>query len=131
MSILDELSLGHFYFEMGIMLRNSLLLNKLLVNSEIWYGLSEKQIGELEIVDKILLRKITGAHSKTPVEFLYLEMGCIPLKYLIKCRRIMYFHYLLNRNQNDMIFKFLKAQQSNPKKNDWCVMLKMILKNSI
>ena len=100
------------------------MVNKILVNSEVWYGLTEKNINDLENIDKMLLRKITGAHSKTPIEFLYLEMGCIPLKYIIKSRRIMYFHYLLNRNEDDMIFKFLNAQMKNPKKNDWYIDLK-------
>ena len=119
MSILDELSLGKYYFEMGVLLRNTLLVNKILVNSEVWYGLTKKQIEELENIDKLLLRRITGAHSKTPVEYLYLEMGCVPLKYILKCRRIMYLHYLLNKDEDDMIFKFLMAQIKNPKKNDW------------
>ena len=65
MSILDELSLGHFCFEMGIMLQNSLLLNKSLVNSEIWYGLFEKQSGELETVDKFFYEELLG-HTVKP-----------------------------------------------------------------
>ena len=40
----------------------------------------------------------------------------------------MYFHYILNKNENDMIFKSLKAQQRNPKKNNWCVNVKNDLK---
>ena len=67
----------------------------------------------------MLIRKITRAHSKTPVDFLYLEMGCVPLKNIIQSRRIMYLHYLLNRNENNMIYKCLKAQMNDPKKNDW------------
>ena len=66
----------------------------------------------------------SSIHSKTPVEFLCLEMGCIPLKYIIKSRRIMYLHYLLNRNENDMIWQFLNAQMKNPKNNDWYIDVK-------
>ena len=49
---------------------NTLMVIKILNISEIWYGLTEKQIEVLQTMDKILLKKITGAHSKTPVEFL-------------------------------------------------------------
>ena len=34
-------------------------------------------------VDQHLLRQLLGAHAKTPLEFIYLETGCMPLKYII------------------------------------------------
>ena len=36
----------------------------------------------------------------------------------------MHLHYLLNRNQNDMIWQFLNAHMKNPKKNDWYIDVK-------
>ena len=67
--MLDEVSLGSHYFEIGLMLREAMLVNGLLFNAEIWYGLTKKNISELEEVDKLLLRKILKAHSKTPVQW--------------------------------------------------------------
>ena len=53
---------------------DSNLINKILVNSEVWYGLNETQVNQLETVDKTLLRTITGAHCKTPIEFLISDL---------------------------------------------------------
>ena len=77
--MLDEVSLGAHYFEIGLMLRESMLINGLLFNSEIWYGVSKSDISELEEIDKLLLRKLLQAHSKTPIESFYLELGILPL----------------------------------------------------
>ena len=57
-SILNETCFGPFYFEMAMVLRNSLLINSMLTNSEAWYGLTKNDIEELESVDLFLMRKI-------------------------------------------------------------------------
>ena len=88
LTILDTICLGGYYFESAMSLRNSILVNGILYNSEVWYDLKEKDINVLEQIDEILLRKLLNAHSKTPLEALYLELGCLPLRYIIKARRI-------------------------------------------
>ena len=40
---------------------------------ETWHNLKDKELNDLKKLDQYLLRKIIGAHSKVPVEFLYLE----------------------------------------------------------
>ena len=106
-----------------------MLINGLLFNSEIWYGLSKTDTSELEAIDKLLVRKLLQAHSKTPIESLYLELGILPLKYIIKCRRIMYLHYILTRDKNELLSKFFKAQCERPVKNDWSETVKNDLKD--
>ena len=101
------------------MLREAFLINGMLFNVEAWYGMTKKDIEELEEIDKILLRKILSAHSKTPVEALYLELGCLPIRYILICRRLMFLHYLLTRKDNDILTKFFQAQEKYPTKNDW------------
>ena len=84
MSLLSEISLGSHYFDIALLLRESLFVNGFLTNWEVKYGLTEKNLEDLEKIDKILLRKILNAHSKTPVESLYLETGILPLKVVLK-----------------------------------------------
>ena len=81
--MLDEVSLGAHYFEIGLMLRESMLINGLLFNSEIWYGVSKSDISELEEIDKLLLRKLLQAHSKTPIESFYLVVRNIQSSFLL------------------------------------------------
>ena len=101
--MLDDLCLGKFHFEAGNILRNSLLLSTLISNSEAWYNLTNKDISELESVDEALLRKILSAHSKTPLELLYLETGNIPIRFIIMARRQNFFWYTLNEEEDSLI----------------------------
>ena len=96
----------------------------MLANSESWYGLTEEEISELEREDEQLLRKILEAPSKTPKCMLYLETGCKPLRYLIKKRQMMFFHYILKEDKNSLIRRFYDAQSKNPGRNEWVLTLK-------
>ena len=97
MSILREVPLGRFRIDAGLKLRNAMMINGILTNSEVWYGLEDKDLIELEQADEYLLRHILGAHSKTPKECLYLETGTILIRYVVKSRRMMYLHHILSR----------------------------------
>ena len=65
------------------------------------------------------MRRIFEAPISTPIKLLYLESGCYPIKFHIKARRIMYLHYLLNRDKNELVSKILNAQIIDPTRNDW------------
>ena len=64
MSLLNELSLGNFHFEIGLLLRESMLLSMLLNNAECWLDLTKNDIDELEGIDLILLRKLLETKTK-------------------------------------------------------------------
>ena len=63
---------GHRRIEVGIMLRHAMFVNGILTNSEAWHSITNQHIGDLEIMDRMLLRFIVGAHAKVQTEFLYL-----------------------------------------------------------
>ena len=122
--ILDEVSLGSHYFEVARLLRNALLINGMFTNVQVAYGLNSDQLKLLEDVDKILLQNMLKGHSKTPTEAYYLELGILPIKYIIKSSRIMFLHYILSRDENEPLAKFFEAQNLRPSKNDWCYTVK-------
>ena len=119
MSILDGICYGKYQFEVAVIYRNSLLLSSLLANSEAWYNVSNRDLEELEAVDENLLRKILETPISTPKEMLYLELGCSPIRFIIKQRRILFLQYILKQEESSLIFKVLEAQYNNPAKNDW------------
>ena len=86
--------------------------------------MKESEIRVLEQIDEALLRKLLKAHSKTPLEALYLELGCLPLRYVIKARRINYLYYLANQNEDALLAKFFNAQLNSPLKSDWIITVK-------
>ena len=58
MNMLESVTLGEHYFSTAMLLRESMFLNGILTNTEIWYGLSSSEIGELDKLDRSLLRQI-------------------------------------------------------------------------
>ena len=54
--------------------------------------------------------------SSCPVEALYLELGCVPMRIVIKSRRINYLHHLTTRDKVELIFQFFLwwAQWNSP-----------------
>ena len=94
-------------------------LSMLLFNSEAWHDVSDAEIKILETVDEHLLRALVNGHSKTALEFLYLESGAIPIRFILACRRITYFQTILKRNVNELTKRIFKAQKENPTKGDF------------
>ena len=129
LSILEGIPFGPYYFEVALILRNSLLNSSLLFNSESWYHITSAEIHLLESADVQLLRSILNVPKSTPKEMLYLELGCIPLRYLIQKRRILFLHYILNEDPNSMIHRFLMTQVKGKKKKDWIVQVFLDLKH--
>ena len=119
-AILDDICFGPFHFEVAVILRNSLFLSSVLVNSEAWYDVTESDIEVLEQADENLLRKILEAPITTPKCMLYLETGCKPVRYIVMTRRLLFFHYILNEEENSLISRFYRSQANNPYQGDWC-----------
>ena len=86
--MLEKITLGEHYFQSAILLRESLFLNSVLLNAEIWYGLNTAEIKPLIDLDKYLLRKILHTPVSTPSESIYLELGCLDIETIVKARRI-------------------------------------------
>ena len=56
-------------------------------------------------------------------------MGCLPIRYIIMTRRIMYLHYLLTQDEDSLLSSFFMAQWENPVSVDWTEQAKMDLEN--
>ena len=69
LAILEEVPLGKYKMEIGLKLRQAMLLG-VLFNSEAWHNVTNKEIRRLEEVDDYLLRSLVSGHAKTPLEFL-------------------------------------------------------------
>ena len=116
---MKEISLGNNYFEIGLLLRDSNLVNGILFNSEAWYDVTKKQNEKLEKIDEMYLRTLLEAHSKTPVEALYIETGKIQLRFILQKKRLMDWHHIVNQKEDSLLHKFYKAQKNELVKGDW------------
>ena len=105
--------------QIGLHLRQAMLINGMLYNSEAWHGIKESHINELQKVDNYLLRSIFKSHSKTSTAFMHLETGTLPIKFIIASRRINYLHNILKRNKNETLLRVFNAQKDNPLEGDF------------
>ena len=119
MKILETISFGKNYYLIAFSLREAMFLNGILTNVETWYGLTKSEVEELELVDRLLLRRILSVPVSTCTEALYLETGCLDISSIIKGRRVKYLHYMVNSDKQGMLYKFFRAQWEFPTKGDW------------
>ena len=119
LTMLDGIPFGKYHFEAGVILRNTLLASSMLFNSEVWYNVTNSELELLETVDLLLLRGILKAPKSTPKEMLFLELGVVPFREMIRRRRLGFLHYILTEDKNSMIFKFFESQRKNRSSKDW------------
>ena len=119
LAIISDLPLGHWRTESGLRLRQAMLINGILFNSEAWHGISRKDVEAFEKVDEALIRGILNAHPKIPIEALYLETKSIPIRFIIASRRLMYMHTIMQKNEEELVRKVFEAQKDDPISGDF------------
>ena len=61
-----------------------------------------------------------NAHGNTPLEHLYLELGALPLSYVIYVQRMIYLQIILKRNESEIAKQIDISQKAIPLPGDWC-----------
>ena len=127
-NILEEGFFGAHHFEAALLLRESLFLNSILLNSEAWVNLNKKELNELTVVDNMLLRTIWNCSASTSVPMMFLDLGCVPINVCIMKRRIMFLHYILQQPEQSLLYKCFKAQLNNKLAGDWVIQVESDLR---
>ena len=122
LAIIKDIPLGQYKLEIGSKLTKAMLLiSWLLFDSEAWHDIHEKEIKILETVDEHLLRLLISPHSKKPLEFLFLESGAIPIRFILACRRM---QSILKRQNSELTKRIHMTQKESPTKGDFfCLVL--------
>ena len=119
LNILEGIPVGKLYYQVAVILRNSLLVSSIICNSEAWFSLTESDLNLLETVDVSLLRSILKAPKSTPKEMLFMELGLVPLRDIIRERRLNFLFYILSQEADSMVFNVFQSQCENRTKRDW------------
>ena len=82
----------------------------------------------LENVDEQTLRGRLKAPRMTNCSLLYLELGCLPIRYIVKSRRLNFLHYIINQEEDSQLKTFFNAQNEKSSKTDWTEQVKRDLK---
>ena len=94
------------------------------MNADVWTNLTKKEINQLTIVDNAMVRAIWECPSYTSVPVMFLDLGIKPIKFYIIQRRVMFYHYLLNQDEDSLLFKCFFAQCQEPLPGDWILQVK-------
>ena len=124
MKVIRTVNFGYHTVEIAILMRESILLNGILTNIEVWHNITNSEIQELEKIDRHFLQKVLCVPKSVPIAALYLETGLLPISVIIKVRRLNYFHTILTGPSNGMLFKVFKTQWNFPCKGDWTLLVK-------
>ena len=114
---------GRFEIPTGLLMRDTIFGSKILLNSEVWHSLLKSQIEQLEVIDRNLIRQIFGAHSKTGIEWLYIETGKFNHKSLIQIRRLMFWWHILSRDECELIRREYETQKISNNSGVWIRLL--------
>ena len=112
-STLVERPFGKHNFSAAKLMREGLLINSLLTNSESWINISEKDIENLEKCDIIILRKLLSDYGNPSKVFMYLELGIIPVRFVLMSKRINFLKYILNEHRGSMIREVYEALKTD------------------
>ena len=77
----------------------------MLNNAESWININKSDLEKLEIPDKSLARHVLGAHGNPSISFMYLELGFLPVKFVIMKKRLQFLRYIFNESMDSMIRK--------------------------
>ena len=100
-------------------MRESLLLGSMLNNSESWINLTKQDLLKLEIPDKSLARHILGTHGNPSISFMYLELGFLPVKFVLMKKRLKFIRYILNESMDSMIRQVYEVLKTDNRKGDF------------
>ena len=79
--ILQNGFFGKHHFRAAVLLRESLFINSVLLNGEVWMNLTKKEVHELTLVDNALLRAIWECPSETSIPVMFLDLGIKPIRF--------------------------------------------------
>ena len=98
---------------------NSLLRSTTLFAAETMYNVTEKEYRIIERIDEDMMRRVFKTGRGCAIYQLYLESGQLPARFVIKRMKLIFLHYILTREEESLMFRFLMAQRNDPTKGDW------------
>ena len=121
---LYERPYGRHTFKAAKIMREGLLLGSLLNNSESWINITKSDLDNLEKPDTMLQRNILTNYGNPSKAFMCLELGVIPVKYVIIEKRLNFWKYILNESRSSKIRQVYEALKVDSRKGDFVDLIK-------
>ena len=68
-------------------------------------------------------RGLNGPRTTSSV-ILYLELGVMPLRFIMMFKRVLFLHYIVNQSESSLLYRFFLSQFNAPCKGDWSLTVK-------
>ena len=65
-AMVSQVSLRHYYFDLALIMRRTILISKLVSSSETWYNVTKPEYQKLESIDEMCVRSVLNAQASTP-----------------------------------------------------------------
>ena len=104
--------------------RDAMYLNSMLVSSETWYYINQKNMEILCAADAKFFQLCFQSNSKTARDAFYMETGKLKINHLIAKRRFLFLQTILKRDPSEMIRKVYEAQKLKTCRYDWINLIK-------
>ena len=96
----------------------------MLNNSESWINLTNSDLEALEKPDTITQRNILGNKGNPSKVFMCLELGIIPVKFVIMEKRLNFLKYILEESMTSMLRQVYETLKSDSRKGDFVSLVK-------
>jgi hypothetical protein len=126
---LNERPYGKHSYKAALLMREAMLLGGLLPNVETWINVTEADITKLTTPDTMLHRSILSSSGNPSKVFMCLELGIIPVKYVIMKKRITFLNYILNESTTSIIRQVYDALKQDSRKGDFFQLVQKDLKH--
>ena len=74
--------------------------------------------------DTLLQRQILSTSGNPSKVFMSLELGVVPVRYVIMAKRLNLLHYILNENTSSTIFQVYEVLKGDSRKGDFYSLIK-------
>ena len=96
-----------------------MLLGGLLSNAEAWTHLTEVNLAKLQLPDTFLHKTLLSSSGNPSKVYMWLELGVIPVKYVIMEKRLNFLHYILSENISSILRQVYYTMKSDSRKGDF------------
>ena len=118
-SLCKEINFGKNQISEMLLLYHSVFLPRLVYNCEAWTNLTCKDYSCLENVQKNFLRHVMEVPKSTPTSGLFLEMGILPVQFVIEVRQLMFLKKIIARDPSDHVKEVYLEMLKYPGENNW------------
>ena len=94
----DKIRVGRYDGRIQKMFYEKVVLPTITYNIESTTKMTNKEMEDMEIIQGKMLRKIYNVPQSTPCWGLLIELGMKPIVYMIRSKRLMLYHNIINTN---------------------------------